>query len=185
LNQHIEALFGAQPRLTADDFDRCFLEYYSRIVAVAYRLTADADEAEDLASETFWKLWQDPPRRHENLAGWLYRVVTHLGYNRLRSLRRRSYYEEHAGRIEVTAASLDEPEMRVIRNQERSGIRSILRDMPRRDVQILLLRNAGLSYKELAEALKVAPGSIGTLIARAERKFEMLYSRGERDAPER
>jgi len=38
-----------------------------------------------------------------------------------------------------------------------------------------MLRHAGLSYKELAEALDVAPASIGTLLARAERAFEARY----------
>jgi RNA polymerase sigma-70 factor (ECF subfamily) len=44
----------------------------------------------------------------------------------------------------------------------------------------LLLRHAGLSYKELAEALQVAPGSVGTLLARAEAAFERAYAEEER-----
>jgi RNA polymerase sigma-70 factor (ECF subfamily) len=177
LNTTIEALFGAQSHLTAEEFDRCFLDNYTRIVSVAYRLTSDMDEAEDLAAETFWKLWQEPPRRNENLVGWLYRVVTNLGYNRLRSSRRRLTYETRAGWDEADKVG-EGPEPQVIRSQEREQVRAVLKRLPRRDVQILILRAGGLSYKEIAECLHIAPSSVGTLIARAERKFDSLYSRG-------
>ena len=171
--QRFEALFGASPRFTAAEFDQFFLENYAQIVSAAYRLTGDPDEAEDLASAAFWKLWQEPPKRSENLLGWLYRVVTNLGYNRLRSSRRRTDYEDHAQRLEQGLAQNSGPEEQVILNQERAAVRTILKAMPRRDVQILILRACDLSYKEIAESLQVAPGSVGTLIARAERKFEL------------
>jgi RNA polymerase sigma-70 factor (ECF subfamily) len=45
-----------------------------------------------------------------------------------------------------------------------------------REAQLLILRHSGLAYKEIAAALGVAPGSIGTLLARAEKEFERLYS---------
>ena len=40
---------------------------------------------------------------------------------------------------------------------------------------VKLLRQAGLSYRELAAALDVAPGSVGTLLARAEAAFVAAY----------
>jgi RNA polymerase sigma-70 factor, ECF subfamily len=183
--QRLEALFGAAPRFTAAEFDQFFLENYAHIVSAAYRLSGDADEAEDLASEAFWKLWQEPPKRNENLLGWLYRVVTNLGYNRLRSSRRRMGYEDHAQRLELGSAQNSGPEEQVMLNQERADVRTTLKAMPRRDVQILILHACDLSYKEIAESLRLSPGSVGTLIARAERKFDSLYSRGEKHALER
>ena len=43
--------------------------------------------------------------------------------------------------------------------------------------QLLVLRNSGFSYKELAEVLDVKPSSIGTLLSRAEAEFEKAYQR--------
>jgi RNA polymerase sigma-70 factor (ECF subfamily) len=37
------------------------------------------------------------------------------------------------------------------------------------------MRHAGFSYRELAEALGIAPGSVGTSLARAEAAFEKVY----------
>lgn len=185
MKQRVEALFGAPPRFAAAEFDQIFLENYAHIVSAAFRLTGDVDEADDLASEAFWRLWQDPPRNRENLRGWLYRVVTNLGYNQMRSSRRRAGYEEKALRADLDGRAENPPEDQAILNQERGLVRAVLAKMPRRDVQMLVLHACDLSYKEIAQSLGVAPASIGTLLARAERKFDSLISRGEKHAPER
>ena len=44
-----------------------------------------------------------------------------------------------------------------------------------REAQLLLLRANGLAYRELAQTLGIQPGSIGTLLARAEAEFERKY----------
>jgi RNA polymerase sigma-70 factor (ECF subfamily) len=47
--------------------------------------------------------------------------------------------------------------------------------MKPRAAQLLILRHSGLSYADIAAALGVAPGSVGTLLARAEKEFERRY----------
>jgi DNA-directed RNA polymerase specialized sigma24 family protein len=54
-----------------------------------------------------------------------------------------------------------------------------LRELDQRQVQLLILRYSGLSYRELAVALGVSENSIGTLLVRAEREFEKRYRRLE------
>jgi RNA polymerase sigma-70 factor, ECF subfamily len=56
-------------------------------------------------------------------------------------------------------------------------VRAVLKQMALRDVQILILRNSGLSYKEIAAACDVAPAAVGSLLMRAEAKFETLYQK--------
>jgi RNA polymerase sigma-70 factor (ECF subfamily) len=154
-------------------FDELFLRYYSRIYDVAFRLTGDAAEADDIAQETFIRLYRQPPEeagREHNVGGWLYRVAVNLGYNALRAARRRAAYEQAADR-ESTA----DPESVTEQHQERLRVWSALAELPPQQAQLLMLRHAGLSYKELAEAFDVASTSIGTLLARAERAFEARY----------
>jgi DNA-directed RNA polymerase specialized sigma24 family protein len=38
-----------------------------------------------------------------------------------------------------------------------------------------------MSYAEIADALGVAPGSVGTMLARAEREFRRRYDEAEQD----
>jgi len=54
-------------------------------------------------------------------------------------------------------------------------VRTILSGLKARDAQMLLLRSSGLSYREVAEALGIPPGSVGTMLARAEAEFERKF----------
>lgn len=157
-------------------FEAAFLEHYPRIFGVLFRLVGDQAQAEDLTLETFWKLWRTPPiDQRDSLGGWLYRVAMRLGYNALRAAKRRTQYEEQAGREALTLNPSPDPAREVEVKQERERVRAVLRQMPEREAQLLILRHSGLSYKEIAAALNVAPTSIGTWLARAEAEFERRW----------
>ena len=161
------------PRL--DAFEDLFIRHYPRVYAVLCRLVGRPDEAEDLALEAFWRLWRHHDDVEKNGEAWLYRVAANLGYNALRAGRRRENYELQAGKQALEESPIDDPPAAFDRLEQIERVRSTLRRMAPRQAQLLALRHAGLSYKELAEALGVAPNSIGTLLARAEAEFETLF----------
>jgi RNA polymerase sigma-70 factor (ECF subfamily) len=166
----------AQPIEREAEFDAAFSEHYTRVYGVLYRLLGDRAQAEDLAVETFWRLWERAPQRRENLGGWLYRVAMRLGYNALRAARRRERYELQAGREALEQNTSPEPSRTIEQEQERARVRAVLSDLKERDAQLLVLRHSGFSYREIAAALGIAPGSVGTLLARAEAEFERRYT---------
>jgi RNA polymerase sigma-70 factor (ECF subfamily) len=153
-------------------FEATFAAHWTRLCGSLYRLTGDWAEAEDLALEAFERLYRQPPPEARNLGGWLYRVGVNLGLNRLRSQRRREAYEDQG---DPNEADLD-PAEAYERRQERARVRAALAQMKPRDAQLLLLRHSGYAYAELAELLDLAPGSVGTLLARATAAFEQLYT---------
>ncbi len=158
------------------EFEELFQAHWERVYGMLFRLLGDQGEAEALALEVFWRLYrQPPPEQARNLAGWLYRVATNLGFNTLRAHKRRSHYEERAGYLSVEHESLPDPVASLERADEQEQVRAVLRQMKPRSAQMLLLRYSGLSYGEVATALDLSPASIGTLLARAEREFEQRY----------
>jgi RNA polymerase sigma-70 factor (ECF subfamily) len=163
------------------DFEAVFQQHWPRLVALLFRLTGDRDEAEDLALEVFWRFHNSPSVREnsQDPGGWLYRVATRLGYNALRSRKRRGRYEQEAGEQAADPYTQPALESQVEQRQERERVRKVLARMRPRSAQLLILRHSGLSYAEMAAALGTAPGSVGTLLARAEKEFEKLY-RSER-----
>ncbi len=162
-------------RDTESDFEAAFAEHYSRVYGVLFRLLGDRGEAEDLTVETFWRLWERPPRQVDNVGGWLYRVALRLGYNALRAARRRLSYEDTAGRLALDDDSPADPAQVYEVSEERARVRAVLQQLPPREAQLLILRHSGLAYREIAAALAIAPSSVGTLLARAEAHFEKLY----------
>lgn len=170
---------SAEQELAAREvaFETIFREHWPRIYGVLFRLVGDSAEAEDLALEVFWRLYRRPPPTGENPAAWLYRVATNLGFNALRARKRRERYEQQAGNLALEIHPAPNPLVEVERAEERRGVRETLSRLEPRSAQMLVLRAAGLSYAEISVALKIAPGSIGTLLARAEREFEQQYQK--------
>ncbi len=158
-------------------FETTFQENWERVVGMLNRMVGDEAEAEDLALETFYRL-------HDNfhslasagsLRGWLYRVATNLGLNSLRGRKRRQHYEMDAGSLDLQERTSENPAEQVERRQERQKVRQALATMKPRSAQLVLLRHSGFAYAEIATALGIAPGSVGTLLARAEVEFEKKY----------
>lgn len=153
-------------------FEAAFAEHWGRVYALLYRLVGERAEAEDLALEVFLRLHERPPARRENLAGWLHRVALNLGFNALRARSRRRRYEAEAGRQALSEGAAGDPAAEAERDEQRRLVRAVLARMNPRSARLLVLRHSGLSYAEVAQALGLAAGSIGALLARAEREFE-------------
>jgi RNA polymerase sigma-70 factor (ECF subfamily) len=175
----MDAVKRSPTTTTLIDLDAALQEHWPRIYGVLFRLTGDPDEAEDLALEVFYRLHHKPPPVNDalNLGGWLYRVALNLGYNALRAARRRKRYEQEAGAWALEHDAPSEPHHEAERRLERQQVRAALARLKPREAQLLILRYSGLSYAEMAAALQVAPGSVGTLLARAEKAFEQVYQK--------
>lgn len=63
----------------------------------------------------------------------------------------------------------------VDRQQEVAECQKVLAGLSPRDRQVLMLRFSGFSYAEMAEALQVEKGSVGTILARAMARFKQEY----------
>jgi RNA polymerase sigma-70 factor, ECF subfamily len=164
-----------------DWFENVFHSHWSSILRFLVRLTGDGEEAEDLALEVFWRLHQQPPQDWQNLKGWLFKVAANLGYTALRAARRRKHYEALAAESSLASAGEGDLLKLVEKNEARQRVRQVLGKMKPQFAKLLVLRHSGLSYQEVAQALEISPGSVGTLLARAEKDFTRRYERLEKD----
>ena len=162
---------------TVGEFETLFVKHYPRIVGILQRIVGDHGRAEDLASEVFLKLYRRPlPQVLEaNVGGWLYRTATNLGIDALRSTARRSRFEQAAGQDSGQSNSTENGFERMARFERELRVRRVLAEIKPAQAQLLLMRASGDSYKELSAALEIEPGSVGTLLVRAEAAFEQRY----------
>jgi len=157
------------------DFRVVFLQHYARIVAILVRLLGDRSPAEEVANDAFWRLYHQPGLQIDgNVGGWLYRTATNLGIDALRASGRRRQYEVTAGRL-VEECTVAGPLDDLLRQEKCRRVRSVLASIKPAQAQLLILRNSGLSYKELADALDVKMSGIGTMLIRAEEEFRNRY----------
>jgi len=160
-----------------EQFEATFLAHYSRILGILRRIVGDHGRAEDLASEVFLKLYRRPlaPDSDSNVAGWLYRTATNLGIDALRATARRSRLEQAAAQDAGRKKLAENGFERIARVERERRVRTVLAEIKPAQAQLLLLRASGDSYKELSAALEIEPGSVGTLLVRAEAAFEQRY----------
>jgi len=159
-------------------FNVVFQRYYSRVFAILTRIVGP-DEADDLAQETFLRFHDRPPMRRTDdedaIGAWLYRVATNLGFNAIRTRKRRTAREERVTQAELPLQRPLDPEHEAVRREERALVQSVLLEMPARARAVLTLRQAGCSYAEIATTVGIAPGSVGTTLVRAEALFRQRY----------
>ena len=153
------------------DFDAVFHTHYRRIARVIVRVIQDPSRADELAVDVFWKLWRHPSAHGPHAAGWLYRCAVRAAVDELRRRSRRERYERWFG---INAVSHD-PEQTHNQGEERIRIRTVLAALRSSDAQLIALRAEGLSYEELAQALKLKPTSVGTMLRRAQESFRKEY----------
>lgn len=162
------------------DFPSAYRDLYPSVFRYVHRFTGDADAAEDIVQEAFLRLLeQDLP--DDEVRPWIFVVATNLVRDgaRKRTRRRRLL----ATREEDRGAQRT-PQEEVERAEQIETVRSVLAGLSERDRRLLLLREEGFRYAEIAEALGVRPTSVGALIARALRRFAAAYAaREEVNAP--
>lgn len=156
---------GSNRGAVRGDLEEVFRRDYPLVVGVAARVLGSQDEAEDVAQEVFLSFGRSSVPAGE-ARGWLCVASAHAALNLIRSVRRRAVREDAAAAAESGVAG-DVAE-HVVTLEERSNVRSALSRLPRKQAMALVLRHSGLSYAEVATALDLSPGSVGTTVRRAE-----------------
>ncbi len=146
------------------DLEQVFRSAYPRVVAVAARVLGSRHEAEDVAQDVFLSFGRSAVPAGEAI-GWLSVAAAHTALNHLRSGRRRATREEAVGDHDAVSPDVADA---VVTLDERRRVRAALAKLPRRQAVALVLRHSGLSYAEVAAALELSPGSVGTIVRRAE-----------------
>jgi RNA polymerase sigma-70 factor (ECF subfamily) len=165
---------GPVPGAVRADLGEVFRCHYGRVVGVAARVLGSRDEAEDVAQEVFLSFARSSVPAGE-ARGWLCVAAAHTALNVLRSGRRRASREETAAAADPAVVA-DVAEA-VVTLEERSRVRAALARLPHRQAVALVLRHSGLSYADVAAALDLSPGSVGTTVRRAESTLRKELSR--------
>ena len=153
-------------------FEELFLAEYPRVVGIAARVLADRSEAEDVAQEVFLAFHRSHSPLAEYGPAWLHRAAWHTALNRVRGRRRRERREMQDALSQRPDAWSADPQGIVERTFDQERVRSALRRLPPRSAGVLALRYSGLSYVEVAAAMGIGVGQIGTMLRRAEARLK-------------
>jgi RNA polymerase sigma-70 factor (ECF subfamily) len=161
-------------------FDEAFMLHHRAVYRAAYALVRDAGLAEDVTQEVFLKLYRhlDSLNGEEHLRAWLLRVASNVALNTIRGRARASTREEEFTRGVVGTDGMTAPldadyERRAEIEEARRALEQVREPMR----SCLLLKQQGLSYREIASALSVNEANVGSLVARGRKEFKRVYGK--------
>lgn len=162
-------------------FEEAFTLHHRTVFRAARSVVQDVGLAEDVTQETFLRLHKHIDTvDQEMLRPWLIRVALNVAKNTLRTKIRANTRDENYVKdtVENGVVSVEDE------FEERAGISEINRALGKIKEPLkscLILKQQGLSYREIAESLSLNETSIGTYVARARAEFMRFYGKVGKD----
>ena len=162
--RHDERSNYPDPGSRLASFEVFFRAHYRVVVRLAQSVVGDFQGAQDVAQDVFLAAYRRFPGDYEQAAGWVRVAAVHTALNALRGERRRDRRQLLVP-VLTPQPSVEET---ALEREARAELRRVLRRLPRRSAAALVMRHGGMSYTEIADALGVKVGNVGTLLRRAE-----------------
>ena len=146
-----------------------------RLLSLARRMLGNAAEAQDVAQESFVRVWRAAPRWRAGEARfdtWLHRVALNLCYDRLR--RRR---EDTLAQLPEQTDPALRPDEALLHDEHAARMEAALQGLPARQREALVLcYYQELSNIEAAKLMHVSVDALESLLSRARRTLRGLIA---------
>src|SRR3989344_6691140 len=158
--------------------EELFGRYFKRIYAFLYRYAGNAQDAEDIAQETFLKAWRNLKKFDVNKSfkTWLFTIAKNSAIDFLKKKRALVFSDfENAGEnalVKILRDPAPTPAKLSERNEEIRGLAFSFARLPRKYGKIIFLRyDEDLSFSEIARFLGE---KLNTVKSRHRRALMML-----------
>jgi len=186
MNGQARALIESMPNelgteaVSALSFDEAFTLHHRAVFRTARAVVRDSALAEDVTQEVFLRLYRnlDSTPGEELLRAWLLRVTLNVARNTIRGntrsmVRDNEYHKESVETGFYVDAPEEDYERKIAIEEARRALDKIKEPMR----SCLLLKQQGLSYKEIATTLSIKETNVGSLVARGRKEFARVYGK--------
>jgi RNA polymerase sigma-70 factor (ECF subfamily) len=153
--------------MNTESFKQQFLPLHPKLYRVAYSLTGDKQDAEDILQDAYLKLWsrREELTRVQNAEAFCVTLVKNLCFDFLRASRRFEPVENQPLRIDVS------PETEAIRKDDVSQVKRLIERLPENQRQVLRLHGIkDCTLEEIEQITGFSAVHVRVLLSRA-RKF--------------
>jgi len=164
----------------SSEFEELALPLLPSLYNVAFWLSRDAADAEDLVQETFLKALRgfDTFEPDSNFKAWIFRILrntyltsrTGLAARRTVALEDELNESGESGPAQYPEGAIDRqtPEINLLQLADRSALNAAMEKLPPPLLEVILLCDVEeMKYKEIATALEIPIGTVMSRIARA------------------
>ncbi len=176
-----DAAFVAKARAGDTDAFAALVERHGRsLFRLAYRMTGNEQDAEDVVQESFLRAYRQLAKFDEraSFGTWLYRIATNCSLDLVRMRKRRSEHvaacEESGGEDPVLAlpSSAPSPERTALSGEIREQLAEAMNELSPTERTAFVLRHfEGLSMEDVSRVLECQPGAAKHSVFRAVQKL--------------
>jgi RNA polymerase sigma-70 factor (ECF subfamily) len=161
-----------------DAFGSLVHTYHDRLMGLLMRTARDPLLAQELAQQTWIKVWKNLPRfkGRSSFFTWLYSIATRTALDHFRKVKRRNeteYMDEIAA--SKSSGSRSQPDRTMMRSELQQEFHQAMDRLPEKLRMVLILREVeGLSYKEISEVVKCREGTVMSRLYNARKQMQLL-----------
>jgi RNA polymerase sigma-70 factor (ECF subfamily) len=186
--QSDEALMGRVAHGGQDAFEVLLSRYEDAVITFCYAFVRDRQAAEDLAQETFLRVYRSAGRYRPlaKFTTWLYRIAANLCINELKRsrLRRAVSLDEPAGPdpdgtriVERVASDARQPLSEAETREAHALVEQAIERLPEEQrTTLVMVEYHNLSYREIADVLGVTVSAIKMRVKRARETLREMLS---------
>ncbi|MGH7487559.1 MAG: RNA polymerase sigma factor [bacterium] len=158
-------------------FDLLLERYWNKMYHLAYSFVRERGAAEDLAQETFLKLWRALPEYSGEaaLSTWIYVIGRNTCLSELRKQSHRKALPLEDPAVQAAADRARHQRAKGTERLECESLLALLSEEQRRVVALYYLE--GRSCEEVAAMLGIASGTVRSQLHRARRRFAALSAK--------
>lgn len=149
----------------AETFEKVFFSFAERIYYFAMRYMRNQHDAEEIVQEVFVKLWENRSNLNDQLSfsGYLFTIARNTIFNQNRKKVNEQAYQEYVKVFLENSTRRTEEDL--IYSDIKGIVDKVVEDLPpQRKLIYKMSREKGLSYKEIAEELKLSERTVETHI---------------------
>lgn len=157
--------------MDASQFKRCFLPCHERMYRMAWRLTGNAQAAEDLVQEAFLKLWlkRDALQITSSAETFCVTTVKNLFYDQVR--KRRPQTTNHTPE-ELQIPHDDDAARAIEQAEDRQMAWQLISRLPEQQRQIVMMRDISeMEYQEIEQQTGLTAVHVRVLLSRARKQM--------------
>lgn len=161
-----------------DAFGLLVHSYHDRVMGLLMRYARDPLLAQELAQQTWIKVWKSLPRfkGRSSFFTWLYSIAVRTALDYFRKVKRRNEVE-YLDEVEADASAGNSirPDQEVMRSEFQQEFDQAMDHLPEKLRMVLVLRELeGLSYKEIAKVVKCREGTVMSRLYNARKQMQQL-----------
>ena len=162
--------------MDAAEFKLLFLPCHPKLYRMAFRLVGNAQDAEDMVQETYYRLWSKREEffELENPDGFCMATLKNVCFD---SIRRKHLDEADELPESLTLMADDDVAPDIETHDEAVKVMDLINRLPEPQRRVMTLRDvADMSFDEIELSTGLSPGNIRTLLSRARKKIREQYN---------